>query len=73
METDGGHAEAMLTQFSLAGLDLDTLATHLQRDSIQSSAMSWRRLMARLSAMRTPVSCGRDRRWAPADSPTNRR
>jgi transaldolase len=41
---DGGDAEAMLTRFTLAGIDVDALATQLQRDGAQSFVISQIRL-----------------------------
>ncbi len=61
------------TQVSLAGIDPDTLAIRLQRDCMQSFAMSGHGLMARHSAMRMSESCGRDQGQAPANPPANRR
>ncbi len=73
MEPDGQLAESILTSISLTGIDLDILAIRLQRDCMQSIAMSWHRLMVRLSAMRTPASCDRFRGQAHVAPHINRR
>ena len=49
MAEDGGDAEAVLTRFALAGIDVDALATQLQRDGAQSFVKSWQELMQRIA------------------------
>lgn len=49
MAEDGGGAEAVLTRFALAGIDVDALATQLQRDGAQSFVESWQQLMQRIA------------------------
>jgi transaldolase len=45
---DGGDAEAVLAQFTRAGVDLDKLAADLQRDGAAAFVKSWEDLLARL-------------------------
>jgi transaldolase len=56
MAADGDEAETMLMRFRQSGIHLQNLAEHLQRDGVQSFVMSWRKLMLRIAAIRTPVS-----------------
>lgn len=49
MAEDGGDAEAVLTRFALAGIDVDALATRLQHDGAQSFVKSWEALMQRIA------------------------
>jgi transaldolase len=44
----GGDAEAVLDQFKQAGVDLDALATTLQRDGAAAFVKSWDELLARV-------------------------
>ncbi|WP_062117126.1 transaldolase [Collimonas pratensis] len=46
MEEDGGDAEAILTQFSQVGVDIEELATQLQLEGVQSFSKSWGKLLA---------------------------
>lgn len=55
MAADGGDAEAMLTRFKQAGIDVDALALQLQRDGAQSFAKSWQQLMQRVASKRTAL------------------
>ena len=43
---DGGDAEAVLAQFTQAGIDLDKLAADLQRDGAEAFVKSWDELLA---------------------------
>src|SRR5881296_4251509 len=43
---DGGDAEAVLAQFTQAGIDLDKLAADLQRDGAAAFVKSWDELLA---------------------------
>ncbi len=43
---DGGDAEAVLARFRQAGVDLDALATRLQRDGAAAFVDSWKQLLA---------------------------
>ncbi|NOY63275.1 MAG: transaldolase [Gammaproteobacteria bacterium] len=45
MAEEGGEAEALLTRFAQAGIDIDALAMQLQRDGAQSFVMSWQSLL----------------------------
>ena len=47
---DGGDCEAVLAQFSDAGIDLDALAARLQREGAASFVKSWHELMAVIDA-----------------------
>jgi transaldolase len=42
---DGGDADAVLARFGSTGIDIDGLATWLQRDGVQSFAKSWAELL----------------------------
>ena len=48
MAVDGGDAEAMLTRFAQAGVDIHALAHQLQREGAQSFVTSWQRLLQRI-------------------------
>jgi len=47
---DGGDCEAVLAQFTAAGIDLDALAAQLQVEGAASFVKSWQELMAVLAA-----------------------
>lgn len=49
MAEDGGDAEAVLTRFGQAGVDVDALAIQLQRDGAQAFVKSWHELLARIA------------------------
>ncbi len=49
MAEDGGDAEAMLKSFSRAGIDIDALATQLQRDGAKAFVSSWNELLTRIA------------------------
>ena len=49
MAVDGGDAEAMLTRFAQAGVDIDALASQLQHEGAQSFVKSWRQLLQRIT------------------------
>jgi transaldolase len=49
MAEDGGDAEAVLASFAKAGIDIDALATQLQRDGAQAFVKSWTELMTRIA------------------------
>ena len=46
MAADGGDSEAVLAQFSKAGVDIKTLGAQLQADGAKSFVKSWNELMA---------------------------
>ncbi|HMP89706.1 MAG TPA: transaldolase [Kiritimatiellia bacterium] len=46
MAADGGDCEAVLTQFSKAGINIDSLAAQLQDEGAKSFVKSWNELMA---------------------------
>ena len=48
MAEDGGEAEAVLARFARAGIDVDALATQLQRDGAQTFVKSWQELLQRI-------------------------
>ncbi len=47
---DGGDSESVLARFAKAGIDIDALATQLQREGAQAFVKSWQELLKRLSA-----------------------
>jgi transaldolase len=58
MAEDGGDAEALLARFTQAGIDIDALATQLQRDGVSTFTKSWHELLRRIddkSAVLTSV------------------
>jgi transaldolase len=46
LPVDGGDCEAVLTEFVKSGIDIDTLAAHLQDEGAKSFVKSWNELMA---------------------------
>jgi transaldolase len=50
MRLDGGDAEAVLAEFTRAGIDNDALAADLQREGGKAFATSWRDLMAQIAS-----------------------
>lgn len=50
MPADGGDCEAVLAQFTKAGIDLDALAAKLQRDGAESFVKSWNGLLERIAS-----------------------
>jgi len=46
---DGGDAEALLTRFREAGVDLDALALRLQEEGAEAFVKSWEKLLGRIS------------------------
>ena len=46
MPADGGDCEAILDQFTKAGVDLDALAAELQAEGAKSFVKSWNELLA---------------------------
>ena len=49
MADDGGDAEGMLARFARAGIDIDALATELQREGAQAFVKSWNELLKRIA------------------------
>ena len=45
LAADGGDADAVLARFGSTGVDVDSLATQLQREGVQSFAKSWAELL----------------------------
>jgi transaldolase len=65
MAVDGGDAEAVLTRFAQAGIDIGALAIRLQRDGAEAFVKSWQELMQRIaskSAVPTPAGGEPNRR-----------
>jgi len=60
MNDDGIEGERMLARFVTAGIDIDALATQLQRDGADAFVKSWKQLMERIASKRvdtgSPVS-----------------
>ena len=48
MAEDGGDAEAVIARFTRAGIDVDALATLLQRDGAKTFVKSWQELLQRI-------------------------
>ncbi len=48
MAEDGGDAEAVIARFTRAGIDVDALATQLQRDGAKAFVKSWQELLQRI-------------------------
>jgi transaldolase len=48
MREDGGDCEATLAQFGKAGIDIDALATQLQKEGAASFVKSWKELLDRI-------------------------
>jgi len=46
---DGGDAEEVLKRFAKAGVDVDAIATHLQRKGAAVFVKSWNSLLARIA------------------------
>ena len=49
MAVDGGDAEAVLARFGKAGVDIDALASQLQREGAESFVKSWKQLLQRIA------------------------
>ena len=49
MAEDGGDAEVVLKSFAQAGIDVDALATQLQKDGAQAFVKSWKSLLQRIT------------------------
>ena len=49
MADDGGDAEGVLARFVKAGIDIDALATGLQREGAQAFVKSWNELLKRIA------------------------
>ncbi len=50
LAADGGDAEAVLARFAAAGIDVDALASRLQRDGAQAFVTSWGELLQLIDA-----------------------
>ncbi len=49
MAEDGGDAEAVLKNFAQAGIDIDALATQLQKEGARAFVKSWQALLQRIA------------------------
>jgi len=49
MRTDGGDCESVLAKFAAAGIDVEALASQLQKDGAASFVKSWAELMKRIT------------------------
>jgi transaldolase len=56
LAADGGDADAVLARFGAAGIDVDRLATELQRDGVQAFAKSWAELLQRIASKSTALA-----------------
>ena len=56
MADDGGDAEAMVTRFTRAGIDVDALARQLQDDGAQAFVKSWQELLQRIADKREALA-----------------
>ena len=56
MAEDGGDAEAVLARFTQAGIDVDALATQLQRDGARAFVKSWQELLQRIDDKRAVLA-----------------
>ena len=50
MRSDGGNAEAVLAEFTRAGVNDEALAAVLQREGTAAFAKSWSDLMSRIAS-----------------------
>jgi transaldolase len=48
MPRDGGDCDAVLAEFTAAGVDLGAMAERLQEDGAEAFATSWKGLLGRL-------------------------
>ncbi|MGH3635681.1 MAG: transaldolase family protein, partial [Mycobacterium sp.] len=56
LPADGGDADALLTRFAEAGVDLGEVAAQLQRDGATSFVDAWNELMGRLETQTSAVA-----------------
>lgn len=49
MPIDGGNADAVLAEITLAGVDVDALAARLQHDGAEAFVKSWQQLLQRIA------------------------
>ena len=56
MAEDGGDAETVIARFTRAGIDVDALATQLQRDGAQTFVKSWQELLQRIDDKRAVLA-----------------
>ena len=53
---DGGDAKTVLDAFKSEGVDVDALATRLQREGAESFTASWQVLLAGINAKRVSLT-----------------
>ena len=56
LAADGGDADAVLARFGSTGVDVDSLATQLQRDGVQAFAKSWAELLQCIASKSTALA-----------------
>ena len=59
MAEDGGDAEAVLTHFQQADIDIRALASQLQHDGVQAFVESWNELLTRIADKRRALTAAR--------------
>ena len=57
MSADGGDCERVLSQFSDAGVNLETLAAQLQADGAKAFVKSWEELLAVIASKSNALKC----------------
>jgi transaldolase len=57
MSADGGDCEAVLAQFSQAGVNLDALAAQLQVEGAKAFVKSWEELLAVIASKSSALQC----------------
>lgn len=58
LPADGGDAEALLAEFTQAGVDVDALAERLQHEGVHAFANSWHDLIDRIAAKAETLTDG---------------
>jgi transaldolase len=56
MNADGVEGERMLGKFTAAGIDIDALATQLQREGAEAFVKSWQQLLQRIASKRATAN-----------------
>jgi transaldolase len=59
LPSDGGDCEAVIAQFTKAGIDVDALATRLQDEGAESFVKSWNDLMGVISSKSAAIAASR--------------
>jgi transaldolase len=60
MADDGGDADTVLTRFERAGINVQQLATQLQREGAQAFVKSWQELMQRIASKSATLAHARE-------------